>query len=300
MKEGPLLELTIENLSKCYADKFAVNNISFSLNQGVYGLLGPNGSGKSTLMRMLVDLLKPTSGRILLDEEDIQLMGDDYRDKLGYLPQDFGVYKNFTAHRFLLYMAALKGIERKKAEIKIDELLKFVNLEDVKNKKIKTFSGGMKQRIGIAQSLLNNPHVLILDEPTTGLDPNERIRFRNMLSEISSDRIVLLSTHIVSDLEYIAKEVLVMKKGQLIRQASSVELIKEMEGIAWSIKAKESELSELKQHYLISNILRTGDEITVKVLSSNTPMQGSTPISPDLEDYYLYHFKEEASQNGTV
>jgi ABC-type multidrug transport system, ATPase component len=294
------LELTAENLSKCYRDKYAVNGISFTLRQGVYGLLGPNGSGKSTLMRMLVDILKPTSGRILLDEQDIHLMGDDYRDKLGYLPQDFGVYKNFTAHRFLLYIAALKGIERKKAEIKIDGLLKFVNLEDVKNRKIKTFSGGMKQRIGIAQALLNDPGILILDEPTTGLDPNERIRFRNMLSEFSSDRVVLLSTHIVSDLEYIAKEVIVLRKGQLLRQASSGELIKEMEGKVWSVGVQESALPELKRRCLISNILRTDGEISVRVLADQSPMQGAAAVRPDLEDYYLYHFREEALRDGTV
>jgi ABC-2 type transport system ATP-binding protein len=300
LKEGLLLELTIEHLSKCYKEKYAVNDISFSLGQGVYGLLGPNGSGKSTLMRMLVDILKPTTGRILLDEQDIQFAGDDYRDRLGYLPQDFGVYKNFTAHRFLLYMAALKGIERKKAETKIDELLKFVNLEDVKNKKIKTFSGGMKQRIGIAQALLNDPRILILDEPTTGLDPNERVRFRNMLSEFSSDRVVLLSTHIVSDVAYIAKEVIVMKKGQIIRQASAGDLTKEMEGKVWSVRIKENALPELKRRYIISNILRTGDEIAIKVLSDEQPVQNAERVDPDLEDYYLYHFKEEALQDGTV
>lgn len=294
------MELTIDKLSKQYKEKIAVNNISVSIEHGVYGLLGPNGSGKSTLMRMLVDILKPTSGRILLDGRDIHLMGDEYRDKLGFLPQNFGVYKNFSAHRFLLYLAALKGISRKKAESKIDELLQFVNLEDMKSKKIKTFSGGMKQRLGIAQALLNDPSILILDEPTSGLDPNERIRFRNLISEISSDRIVLLSTHIVSDVEYIAKDVIVMKSGQLIRQAPSRELVKEMEQKIWKIHVAESALPELKKHYKISNILRVSGGIEVKIISDKPPLPDAIAVEPDLEDYYLYHFGEEVQHNGVV
>ncbi|ADU26109.1 ABC transporter ATP-binding protein [Ethanoligenens harbinense] len=293
------MELKIENLSKQYKKRWAVNNFSISIGEGVYGLLGPNGAGKSTLMRMLVDILKPTSGRVLLDNQDIHQMGDSYRDVIGYLPQNFGVYKNFTAHRFLLYLASLKGISRREAEPKIDHLLKFVNLEEMKSKKIHTFSGGMKQRLGIAQALLNDPAILILDEPTTGLDPNERIRFRNLLSELSSNKIVLLSTHIVSDVEYIAKDVIVMKKGQLLRQAPSAELIDEMQGKVWKVKVTESRLMELKQQYVIGNILRHKHDVEVKIIADEAPEPGAISTEPDLEDYYLYHFGEEAIQDGT-
>lgn len=293
------MELTIEKLSKQFKEKWAVNNFSISIGQGVYGLLGPNGAGKSTLMRMMADILKPTAGQILLDGRDIHIMGDQYRDVLGYLPQNFGVYKNFTAHRFLLYLAALKGIERKDAGQKIDRLLKLVNLEDMKFKKIRTFSGGMKQRLGIAQALLNNPSVLILDEPTTGLDPNERIRFRNMLSEISADKIVLLSTHIVSDVEYIAKDVIVMKKGQLLRQATSSELVEEMRGKVWKVHIPETHLPELKSKYIIGNILRLGNVIEIKVISDKKPSADAIAADPELVDYYLYNFGEEAGQDGT-
>jgi ABC-2 type transport system ATP-binding protein len=294
------MELTLERLSKRYQGKWAVRDFSIDIGPGVYGLLGPNGSGKSTLMRMMVDVLKPTGGQILFDGRDICLMGDEYRDKLGYLPQNFGVYKNFTAHRFLLYLAALKGIERKKAERKIDELLAFVNLKDMKNKKIKTFSGGMKQRLGIAQALLNDPHILMLDEPTAGLDPNERIRFRNLISEISSDRIILLSTHIVSDVEYIAKDIVVMKKGVLLQAAPSTTLVKEMDGKVWSVHIQESDLSELKQRHVISNILRQSDGLDIRMISEHPPFSGAIEVKPGLEDYYLYHFGEEAKVDGTA
>ncbi|MFT9078579.1 ABC transporter ATP-binding protein [Ethanoligenens sp.] len=293
------MELKIENLSKQYKERWAVNNFSISIGEGVYGLLGPNGAGKSTLMRMLVDILRPTSGRVLLDDQDIHQMGDSYRDVIGYLPQNFGVYKNFTAHRFLLYLASLKGISRRVAEPKIDHLLKFVNLEEMRSKKIRTFSGGMKQRLGIAQALLNDPAILILDEPTTGLDPNERIRFRNLLSELSSNKIVLLSTHIVSDVEYIAKDVIVMKKGQLLRQAPSAELIDEMQGKVWKLKVTESCLIEMKQQYVIGNILRHKNDVEVKIIADEAPGSGAISTEPDLEDYYLYHFGEEAVQDGT-
>lgn len=210
------MELVIDRLTKQYQNKIAVDRISLTLHKGVYGLLGANGAGKTTLMRMLCGILKPTSGTIALDGVDVS--EENYRAVLGYLPQDFGYYPEFTGMDFLLYMAALKGLSKEQAKKKATELLKLVALEDVAKKKIKTYSGGMKQRIGIAQALLNDPEVLVLDEPTAGLDPKERVRFRNLIAELGKDSIVLLSTHIVSDIEHIADEILMMKGGQLIYQ----------------------------------------------------------------------------------
>ena len=210
------MELIIDRVSKQYKNKIAVDHISAKLQKGVYGLLGENGAGKTTLMRMLCGILKPTSGTITFDGIDVS--EEQYRAVLGYLPQDFGYYPEFTAMDFLLYFAALKGIPKVQAKRKANELLALVSLDDVGRKKIKTFSGGMKQRLGIAQALLNDPKLVILDEPTAGLDPKERVRFRNLIESLGKDSIVLLSTHIVSDIEHIADQVLMMKDGQLIFQ----------------------------------------------------------------------------------
>ena len=211
---GISMELIIDRVSKQYKNKIVVDRISVKLRQGVYGLLGANGAGKTTLMRMLCGILKPTSGTITFDGVDVS--EEQYRAVLGYLPQDFGYYPEFTAMDFLLYLAALKGIPKVQAKRKANELLALVSLDDVGRKKIKTFSGGMKQRLGIAQALLNDPKLVILDEPTAGLDPKERVRFRNLIETLGKDSIVLLSTHIVSDIEHIADQVLMMKDGQLI------------------------------------------------------------------------------------
>ena len=210
------MELIIDRVSKQYKNRIAVDRISAKLQPGVYGLLGANGAGKTTLMRMLTGILTPTSGTITFDGIDVST--EDYRAVLGYLPQDFGYYPEFTAMDFLLYLAALKGIPKTRAKPRAKELLELVSLQDVARKKIKTFSGGMKQRLGIAQALLNDPKLLILDEPTAGLDPKERVRFRNLIQQLGKDSIVLLSTHIVSDIEHIADVILMMKDGQLIYQ----------------------------------------------------------------------------------
>lgn len=210
------MELSIDRLTKQYQNKIAVDRISLRLNTGIYGLLGVNGAGKTTLMRMVCGILKPTSGTITFDGIDVS--EERYRSMLGYLPQDFGYYPEFTGEDFLLYMAALKGMRKPQARRKTVELLKLVSLHDVAKKKIKTYSGGMKQRLGIAQALLNQPKLLVLDEPTAGLDPKERVRFRDLIKDLGKDSIVLLSTHIVSDIEHIADDILMMKSGQLIYQ----------------------------------------------------------------------------------
>ena len=210
------MKLSFENISKLYGDTVALQQIDLTLGSGVYGLLGPNGAGKTTLMRIMTDLLAPSTGRVLLDGQDIAVMGAAFRKKLGYLPQDFGVYPNFTAEQFLLYIARLKGLSKFDAKRQTDNLLRMVGLEDKKQKKLKGFSGGQRQRVGIAQALLGNPEILVLDEPTAGLDPEERIRFRGIISELSQQKIVLLSTHIVSDLEAVANEIILLRKGVVL------------------------------------------------------------------------------------
>lgn len=253
------MELVIENIKKRYGVKWAIRDFNAKLDCGVYGLLGPNGSGKTTLMRIMVDILKPTNGRILLDGTDIHILDDEYRDLLGYLPQDFGFYSNFTAKRFLMYISALKGIEKNDAMKKTDEVLELVNLKDEAKRKIRTFSGGMRQRLGIAQAILNDPHILILDEPTAGLDPKERIRFRNLISEISKDCIVFLSTHIVSDIDYIANDTLLMKEGCLIKRGSPKELIKAIRGKVWKSYASEDAIEKIKDEYKVGSLRRNDD-----------------------------------------
>lgn len=292
-----ILELTIENVSKNYGDKKALKDFSTTLTPGVYGLLGPNGSGKTTLMRIVVDILKPSNGRVLLNGCDIKNMGNNYRDILGYLPQNFGVYKNFTAERFLMYIAALKGLNKEQAKEKVNELLDLVNLKDVNRKKLGGFSGGMKRRIGIAQALLNDPKILVLDEPTAGLDPKERIRFRNLISKISKDKIVILSTHIVSDIEYAAKEVVLIKEGNLILKDNPNNILKTIKNQVWSVKVDENELLNLQQIYKVENITRTMDDIEIRILSNKKPLPNAKEEIPRFEDVYLYYFDDIPSEN---
>ncbi len=284
------MELVIDRLSKQYKNKIAVDRISVKLQTGVYGLLGANGAGKTTLMRMICGVLKPTSGTISFDGMDVN--EENYRSLLGYLPQDFGFYPEFTGQDFLLYMAALKGIAKPQAKRKANELLQLVSLQDVAKKKIKTYSGGMKQRLGIAQALLNQPQLLVLDEPTAGLDPKERVRFRNLIAELGKDRIVLLSTHIVSDVEHIANKLLIMKDGQLLHSGSLENIVKVIEGKVFecSVDGKTAEI--LRHKYPVVNF-RTDDScVYLRLICDEKPLDILTKVPATLEDLYLYYFSE--------
>lgn len=290
------MELVLKNINKSFKDKIAVNNFNVTLNNGIYGLLGPNGAGKTSLMRIIADVSNATSGEVYLNGKSKSELGADYRSLLGYLPQDVGFYKTFTAQKFLEYVSTLKGLEKEYSKVKIDELLKFVNLEKDRNRKIGKFSGGMKQRLGIAQALLNDPKVLILDEPTAGLDPNERIRFKNLISEISKDKIVILSTHIVSDVEFISNEIIIMKDGKLVEKDTPNELLKSIRGKVHSLRIKEDMLHKVQNEFKVSNIVREKDHILVRVVGhENINIKDVDLIdeNPSLEDLFLYYFDEK-------
>lgn len=287
--------LSLDRLTKTFKKKVAVDHLSVEMQAGVYGLLGANGAGKTTLMRMICAILEPSSGEVLLDGKDVSDMGADYRDLLGYLPQDFGYYPNYSAKDYLQYISVLKGISRQEAERKIKDLLETVGLSDVSKKKIRTFSGGMKQRLGIAQALLNDPQILILDEPTAGLDPKERVRFRNLISSLANDRIVILSTHIVSDIEAIADRVFVMKQGQFVSQGSIRELVEEVQGHVWEIAIDPNETEKWETQTTVANLRREDHRTVLRIISEDSPAAGAVQIPATLEDLYLYHFPTERS-----
>lgn len=287
------MELRIDNLSKHYGSQIAVNNFSVILNEGVHALLGSNGSGKTTLMRMICDVLKPTSGTIFVGGTSITVMGEQYRELLGYLPQSFGYYPNFTGWDFIMYLAALKGLPKITARERSEELLRLVGLYEVRNKKIKTYSGGMRQRIGIAQALINDPAILILDEPTVGLDPKERANFRNIISNLSEDKIILLSTHIVSDIEYIADNILIMKNGELALTGDSGTICSNIDGLVWSGTVSQSDADKLMEKFVVSSLRHTTNTIEMRIVSEKKPFENAVQVDPNLEDLYLYYFKEE-------
>ncbi|EDU38425.1 ABC transporter ATP-binding protein [Clostridium sporogenes] len=287
------MNLSIERLTKRYGSKIAVNELSLDLKEGVYGLLGANGAGKTTLMRMICGVLTPTSGEVELNGKNTISMGEDYRDLIGYLPQNFGYYPDFTAKEFMLYIASLKGLIPSFAKNKTKELLSMVGLDSVSNKKIRTFSGGMKQRLGIAQAVLNDPKILVLDEPTAGLDPKERVRFRNLISDLSKNKIIILSTHIVSDVEYIADEILIMKNGNIISQNSVDGLIKEIENSVWKCTISESEEDYFCNKYCIVNLQHNRNgSLDLRIISRKKPIDNAVNVPSSLEDLYLYHFQD--------
>lgn len=288
------MELKLDRVTKNYGSKIACDRLSATLGKGVYGLLGANGAGKTTLMRMMCGILNPTSGSIVYDGIDVS--SEEYRDILGYLPQDFGYYPEFTAYDFMMYIAALKGLTKNRAKIKTDELLETVSLKNEAKKKIKTFSGGMKQRLGIAQALLNDPKILILDEPTAGLDPKERVRFRNIISRMGAERIILLSTHIVSDVEHIANTIMVMKNGQLIHEGSLEDIISVIKGKVWECTVTQKTADEFTARYPIINTRNEGDNVFLRLVCDEKPCENAENAQAALEDLYLYYFSEEEKQ----
>lgn len=287
------MELLLENLCKEFGGNTAVAGVTAVLEPGIYGLLGANGAGKTTLLRMICGVLKPTAGQVRLDGIPIDALGAAYRDKLGYLPQDFVGYPQYSARDFLLYMAVLKGMTRSQAMPKIQELLQMVRLQEAGNKKIRTFSGGMRRRLGIAQALLNDPDILILDEPTAGLDPKERVHFRNILEGYAQKKIVLLSTHIVSDLEAIAHKVFLMKDGRFQTQGTVSELLQQANGRVWELAVPSREAEIWQARMTVANLRYDGNSVTLRILADAKPAPAARPCIPTLEDLYLLYFPEE-------
>ena len=291
------MQLTLDRLTKQYGAKIAVDRVSAELAPGVTGLLGANGAGKTTLMRMVCDVLKPTGGQILLDGRDITSLGDEYRALLGYLPQDFGYYPDFTALDFMRYMATLKGFNVRDGRERSLQLLEEVGLADEIRHKIKTFSGGMKQRLGIAQAMLNDPRILVLDEPTAGLDPKERVRFRNLIAGFAQDKIVILSTHIVSDVEFIASRILVMRQGSFVMDGAPEELVRHAAGKVWECHVDASRVEAISVASTVANVRYTEDgRALMRIVANEAPMEGAVAVEPTLEDLYLHVFQDEATR----
>jgi ABC-type multidrug transport system ATPase subunit len=282
------MKLEIDNVSKTYRGGVeALRNFRLELGPGVLGLLGPNGAGKSTLMRILATVTRPSTGRVLWNGSDVQDDPDMLRDALGYLPQDFGIYPNLSAIEFLGYLAAVKGLGAACARRRIGELLELVNLADVGRRPLGGFSGGMRQRVGIAQALLNDPKLLIVDEPTSGLDPEERVRFRNLLSELSGDRIVILSTHIVPDVEAVATNIALIDRGKLVLHNSPEMLLAGVNGKVWEVIVPSEVLPSLRQRHLVSSTAHRGDGVHTRVVADTIPGRDARPLEPSLEDAYL-------------
>ena len=296
------MELKIENLTKAYAKKVALRDFSATLTNGIYGLLGPNGAGKSTMMKIITENLTPDKGKILVDGVPSKKMGAAYRALLGYMPQQQGMYPHFTARRFLYYIAALKGMSRSEVKKEVERVAALVNMTEYLDKRLGTYSGGMKQRILIAQTILGSPKIMILDEPTAGLDPKERIRIRNLISQISMDSIVILATHVVSDVEFIAKEIIMLKNGDKVSQLRPAELLQQMQGKVFELPVTEEQVDTIQGKYLVGNIRKdSGDTIWMRVIDDCRPdWAGAQEAAPTLEDVYLYTFEERTPKEGSV
>lgn len=283
------MNVTFHSLTKQYKNKYALQDFSAELDSGVYGLMGVNGAGKTTLLSLFVGILRADSGQILIDGKDVKNMGSKFYSHIGFLPQTSQFYKDFTVIEFLRYIAVLKGIDANTGKKRAIELLEIVNLTEQAGKKIGALSGGMRQRVGIVQALLNDPSILVLDEPTAGLDPQERIRFRNLIGKFAAGRIVILATHIVSDVEYIANQVLLMKGGRLIKQDSPLGLMWDMEGKVWQMTATDEAAESLLKQYKVSNILRENEEVKLRIISDEQPSADAVRLQPNLEDAFLYY-----------
>lgn len=290
-----MTKLRFENLTKMYGKKAALDNFSCELKDGVYGLLGPNGAGKTTLINIIVKLISQTSGKVFLDDRDINSISNKYFDNIGFMPQYPRFYPNYTARQLLDYLCALKGITGKKAAERINQMLSFVNLSEEGGKKVGAFSGGMRQRLAIAAAMLNDPKILILDEPTAGLDPKERIRFRNIISKLSENRIVILATHIVSDVEYIAKECIVINEGRLVKKDAPANLMAEIRGKVWLCNARnDEELEKIIKNRVVGNISYNEEGCSARIICDEKPFKGAENCSPNLEDVYLSIFGKES------
>lgn len=293
------MELKFENLTKNYKTKIALNHFTVSLTEGIYGILGPNGAGKSTLMNLLTDNVKRTSGNIYFNGKEILTLKEKFRREIGYMPQQQGMYDEFSANRFLYYIAGVKGIPKKQAKQEISALLDLVGLSSVTHRRLGSFSGGMKQRVLLAQALLGNPSILILDEPTTGLDPEERIRIRNYISELSTNKIVLFATHVVSDIESIATEVLLIRQGELLKKASPLALIEEISGKVGEGLVTREEVAALQKKYQIGNVYQGRQGLKLRLVADELP-EGFVPVTDhiDLEDVYLYYLEGQGRGDG--
>lgn len=287
------MELTLQNITKKYERVLVLNDISLTLKPGIYGLLGANGAGKTTLFRIICRLMEPTHGSIKFNGKNVNQQAEAYRTNLGFLPQDFSYYPDFTSMRFMLYIAALKGLNNTVAKKRSLELLKQVGLEEMKDIKIRKYSGGMKQRLGIAQAMLNNPQILILDEPTVGLDPKERVKFRKLISSFANNKIVILSTHIVADVEYIADEIIVLKKGMILNKGTTDILLKEIQNHVWECFVNMDQINLFEDKFIVSNRKYTENGAVLRIVSTNQPALNAKKVEPSLEDLYLYYFREE-------
>lgn len=281
------MNIEFRKITKTYKDKVALKDFTLSINNGIIGILAPNGAGKTTLLRILATAIAPSEGEVLLNGKNIISLGKSYRDIIGYLPQNFGVYPNMSIEKFLKYFGALKDVEN--LDYRIDELLEVISLRNVKKQKLKILSGGMKQRVGIAQALLNNPKILILDEPTVGLDPNERIKFREFLIDISENRMVLLSTHIVSDVEAMATDIIFMREGELISYITPQNALKELEGKVYEVITDIDCARKLRKNGFVSHTKNTIDGMMVRIID-DMPCKNSVLVRPNLEDVYMYYY----------